>query len=103
MPDDNGYPTDEELHEIEHWPAEDFRGWFNIIKAAWWAPDWGWTETPWGDDVKFIDGDVRVHLSTGGWSGNESIISAMRKNQVCWSMTWESTRRGGHYTFECPK
>ena len=39
-------------------------------------------------------------ISTGGWSGNEDIIANMQENIVWWMMHWQSSRRGGHYTFE---
>lgn len=38
--------------------------------------------------------------STGGWSGNESIIGAMQKNRMVWNFLWEQSRRGGHYVFD---
>jgi len=38
-------------------------------------------------------------VSTGGWSGNEELIGAMRMNFILWSQWWWSSRRGGHYVF----
>ena len=38
-------------------------------------------------------------ISTGGWSGNEEILGAMRRNILLWRLTWEMARRGGHYRF----
>ena len=68
--------------------ADDAPGWFAFIKSRWWAADWGWTE----------EAGV-YHISTGGWSGNEALIAAMRDNVPLWWATWESARRGGHYEF----
>lgn len=93
MPVDN-YPTDDELQRIREWDALDPRGWFDFIQSVgnYWPEDWYWDETT-------DTGATVYHVSTGGWSGNEDIIRAMKENFVLWSMNWESHRRGGHYTF----
>jgi hypothetical protein len=43
----------------------------------------------------------RIHFSTGGWSGAESIIALInrRVDLERLMLTW---RRGGHYVFEVP-
>lgn len=92
MPDEDGYPTDEELERVRTWDVQDPAGCFDFIKSLWWAPDWGWQE-------ESESGRRRYHLSTGGWSGNESLIDAMQGNFL-WTLTWQSSRRGGHYVFE---
>lgn len=86
------YPTDEELRAISEWPSTNARGWFDYIKSIWWNAEWGWSEN--GKELR---------VSTGGWSGNEDIISAMGDNFILWTMTWKSSRRGGHYEFSLPK
>ena len=100
MPDPNEYPTDEELKRITAWPLDPL-GWFAFIKLCWWAADWGWIETK-----GFCDGGTKITveylLSTGGWSGNESIIDAMQDNRALWLLTWYSSRRGGHFVFRVP-
>lgn len=100
MPDED-YPTDEDLEQIRTWPFGDAAGWFAFVKAHWWMPDWGWREADGtGDSVGCLDKPARrYHISTGGWSGNESLIEAMEKNVLLWSLTWEESRRGGHYKF----
>jgi hypothetical protein len=94
------YPTDEQIAHIKAWPYEDPTGWFAFIKTSghWWPTEaWGWDER---DDVDVIVKAVRVYeISTGGWSGNEELIAAMRDNDMLWSLTWYQSRRGGHYTF----
>jgi len=89
---DDMYPSDYELETITAWDYRDPVGWFAYIKSVgnYW-PD----EAFWWHQAE--DGTLRI--STGGWSGNESILDAMRQNQMLWSITWESTRRGGHYEF----
>jgi len=44
--------------------------------------------------------EFTLSLSTGGWSGNEDIIRALKKNFIFWSMYWQMNRRGGHYQFK---
>jgi hypothetical protein len=87
------YPTDKQLAEIEKFPSVDLdkarKAWLDHVVSLWWMPDWGVTWTRY-----------RLYISTGGWSGNESIISAMRNNWILWSQTWYSSRRGGHYIFQ---
>jgi len=94
------YPTDEELDTIIKWTFDkEWRLLMEYIHKLWWAADWGWREEDTEDD---IHGPVhRYDISTGGWSGNESLISAMRENpNLFWSMCWVQSRRGGHYIFE---
>lgn len=93
MPDADGYPTEEELVEIEKWPglnkASDYKGLMARVKELWHYPD------------RFVEKENDIYyLSTGGWSGNESIIHALRDNYLFWAMCWLSSRRGGHYEFE---
>lgn len=95
MPDAEGYPTDEEIASIKSWPYSDPLGWFAHIKSCWWATDWGWREQA-GKPGKE---QTILTVSTGGWSGNEEIITAMQENYILWGMTWQEARRGGHYKF----
>ncbi len=105
MPDNDGYPTEDELKRVKEWTVVDgkfdFAGWFAFVRSIWWAPDWGWHEYDGKDDF-----DRPTHfyrISTGGWSGNEDMIGAMQDNFVGWSMTWLDHRRGGHYRFGVTK
>lgn len=90
MPDEHGYPVEEELEKIRQWNTtkENWHDFMEYIKSVWWMPDWGWSR----------DGDI-YHISTGGWSGNEDIVAAMQENHMFWIMYWHSSRRGGHYVF----
>lgn len=96
MLDEDGYPTEEALQLIEKWSYEDAENWFKFIESIWWMRDWGWSESISPEDDKVLC----YNVSTGGWSGNESIIKAMQQNWILWSTTWVSSRRGGHYVFE---
>lgn len=98
--DEEGYPTLDALRLIENWHHEYAMTWFDFINSIWYASDWGWKY-----DVvphRFREGEsvLKFEISTAGWSGNESIIKAMQKNEMLWWMTHYQTTRGGHYVFE---
>lgn len=88
--DINGYPEERELKEIHEWPYKDFISLMEYVKERWRYTDDGFWR---------VEGN-EYHISTGGWSGNESIIGALKENLMFWSMCWMSSRRGGHYVFE---
>lgn len=92
------YPSEEDLQAIRDWESiADADGWFRFVRSIWWAPEWGWHEDSVTDD---LDRPVRRYsISTGGWSGNEDIIEAMGHNML-WHVTWQQSRRGGHYIFD---
>jgi len=95
--DEDGYPTDDELKTIRDWDfaknsVQDF---LDFIHSCWhWADGPGW----YGYDLtgKRI---LRLELHTGGWSGNEEVIVAMKNNGIFWLICWEKSVRGGHYYF----
>ena len=94
IPDKDSYPTGQQLHAIENWDileerAEDLLAY---IKALWWAPDWGWRKTK-----------RRLYLSTGGWSGNEALIRALKRTPLFWDLFWLRGRRGEHHVFKQPR
>lgn len=91
MPDDNGYPTQEELTKIATWPLQDIPGLMRYIGSLWFWPDY------WRVRGRF------VYAHTGGWSGNEDIVEAMMENVVFWGITWRLSLRGGHFKFEIPE
>ena len=98
--DEDGYPTDRALEVIEKWHWDDIPGWFKFIEGLWAYHDFGWNEK---DEPHDWDKDKIVHryyISTAGWSGNESIIRAMQRNEMMWHLNWVQSRRGGHYIFE---
>jgi len=97
--DDDGYPTEDALTIIEKWSWEDSTGWFEFIKSIWHLRSWGWSECEVIDEVTDKRGWC-YYISTAGWSGNESIIRSMEKNDMLWALTWVQSRRGGHYIFQ---
>jgi hypothetical protein len=60
-------------------------------------PYWQYSECGYWEEENGV-----YSLSTAGIGSNEQIIAAMQRNHILWAMFWESSRRGGHYTFETP-
>jgi len=103
--DKDGYPTQETLDAIEKWPIATFadvKELFVYIEKAWKYHDWGWHAAKRRTRESWKGAPLRrkLQISTGGWSGNEDLISALQRNFVAWNLSWMSTRRGGHYVFE---
>lgn len=90
----DSYPTKDELKQIKRWGYKDPKGLLEFIEDLWWQPDWGFKLT--GKRV------LKLELHTGGWSGNESIIRALRENMF-WMLYWQRSDRGGHYYFRITK
>jgi hypothetical protein len=82
------YPTDEDLARIREWPSTDLEGLLAFVRSLWWAADVLWKTE-----------GRKAFISTGGWSGTESLIGAMQENLVFWAMCWESGHKGGHFEF----
>lgn len=97
--DEDGYPTEWALKTISKWHWSDAKECFAFICDLWYHGDYGWKE---GESIDEITGKKGYcyYVSTCGWSGNESIIAAMKENQMLWTLTWVQSRRGGHYIFE---
>jgi hypothetical protein len=89
--DANLDPTDETLEAISTWRIGDADGWLNFIQAAW-NHHYG--------NVRTEDGTIR--FATGGWSANESVISAMKEHSSYWPIYWQSSHRGGLEILELP-
>ena len=89
MPDQEGYPTEEELRIVRDWPyTKGHLGLLEYVEGLWRSPEWGISKE--GSEWS---------MSTGGWSGNEEIIEALGENVMFWMMCWVQSRRGGHYVF----
>jgi hypothetical protein len=99
LQDEDGYPTEAALEIIKLWGYDDSKGLFEFIKSIWWMPSFGWHEKTvsheWKEDIKVY----QYHISTGGFSGNESLIRALQENWIMWTTSWVQSRRGGHYIF----
>lgn len=89
------YPDDEELDAIKAWPHSDPVGLMAEVRRLWHWPAYA-TEAQAGDNK------IRHEFRTGGWSGNEDLIGALRENRVFWSLHWLLSERGGRFVFETP-
>jgi hypothetical protein len=97
--DEDGYPSIHAHEIIQKWPLDNPFGWFTFINTVWWASGWGWSEEEVAHEYMENKRVKRYNISTGGWSGNESLIRTMQTN-IMWHTTWVQSRRGGHYIFE---
>lgn len=88
--DSDGYPTQEALVKIESWAFDDPWGLIKFMEAIWHFPEHG---------VRRRGNKVELH--TGGWSGNEELITSLTTTMF-WMMYWQCSRRGGYYYFELP-
>jgi hypothetical protein len=106
----DGYPTNTTLSKVKKWKIKDYKdllAMFEYIRENWWAADWGFSQESIDVDLEYGANESKAickrqhtfRLSTGGWSGNEDMIRAMRENFLFWHMTWQVHRAGGHYEF----
>ena len=101
-----GYPTKECIKEIRKWrigkspelTIQNIEKLLDVIEDNCRWPDFCFHYELAVDslDRGFV---VKLHYSTGGWSGHEEIISELEKT-FFWMFCWEQSRRGGHYIFE---
>lgn len=101
------YPTEEALKTIREWDSSDPRGLLDYIGPYWENHAWPIKQYKFG--VQWM-----VQMSTGGWSGNESIIGELdsfireaiagskERNNMFFTKYWYRTERGGHYWFLIP-
>lgn len=88
--DEHGYPDEAELTRIAEWPLDDCIGLVVYVRSLWRYADSGF----W-----YYDSDGYLNMATAGWSGNEELIGALKKNHVFWGLCWESSHRGGRHVF----
>lgn len=101
--DDDGYPTEAILATVRGWhgAALDLLA---LVRKIWQYADAGYwhQETVEDEDSLHLRPVHRFHLHTGGWSGNEDLIGALKANHVFWVLHWVRSERGGHYVFTVP-
>jgi hypothetical protein len=103
--DAEGYPTEATLAAIETWSVRDVAGCLDYARAAWHWPDFA-HEVLTAHEAGVLraePGERYVRFATGGWSGNEEIITALRTNGLVWALTWRLSTCGGLHIFEYPE
>jgi len=76
MLDEYNYPDEKSLKEIKEWDVlkQGIQGLLDLVKE----------NTNWSDRQICVSGKkvIRFEYHTGGWSGNEDVISALRQNSL---------------------
>lgn len=97
--DAHGYPTVETLEAIKKWDIVNGDPYelVEFVHKAWHWQDWGWSmkRIRSGEDK----GKHKLYISTGGWSGNELLLSALEDTPLFMALFWVSSHRGGHHEF----
>lgn len=92
--DSDNYPTEDILEQIRQW-----KGTANALLDAvidiW--PHYGTTT----DSTVRGGSTRRVVLVTGGWSGCEDLVDALRTTLV-WTLAWSESSSGGRHVLELP-
>lgn len=95
----NRYPTDNELEYIQKFEVIGPERQMELFKYIYNIWEYGNISISPQKIKDRGDGTVWYTLITGGWSGNEEIIDAMKANLVFWARTWESSDRSGKHVF----
>lgn len=93
MPD--GYPTEDFLSWIRAYDVLKLGPWGLIrsLQAEWKYPEY----------IRWHPKTRTLKISTGGWSGHESIMQALCENAMFFPIYWRATVSGGHHTFRIRK
>ena len=78
------YPTDEQLDRIKNWDFNDVEGCLRYIKDLW--------NIHYG---RCGEGNGFFVFTTGGWSGNEALLSALEESLVWSVIHWDSLYLSG--------
>ena len=107
--DEDGYPSEETCEQIGNYPIKGYQDCLNLLRQVkkLWKYDSFQESEEVPDDISrpsiFDDEKIWFRLATVGWSGNESIISALEQNRMFWALSWCMSQRGGLYVFCFPE
>lgn len=96
--DSEGYPTQDELELIKKWDVKDFPALLDFIEDLHVYKDYVKREVirEWYRKENPI---LQWTFCTGGWSGNESLVDSLLKNEIFKLMWYYSWQRGGRFVF----
>jgi len=85
------------LDRIRSWPDDDHVGLMEYVEPLWRSGEWGWKlqRNPFTGRVV----SRTYQISTGGFPGNEAIVSALEANRSFWEQCMASYHHGGLYEF----
>lgn len=101
MFDADGYPTEETLEAIRSAAGPNEA--LDLARAAWHWPKMVSEELSAAElelvSPSYSPGGRYVRFATGGWSGNESVISALKTN-IMGAFSWRLSASGGLHIFK---
>lgn len=103
--DNDGYPTELTLSIIEDWKIEsqeDLTKLFDYAKEAYHSLYGNWYVIDDYDKLShwYFEPFDALIVTTGGWSGNESVIRALMENPIIRMRCLIATFAGGMYIFD---
>lgn len=101
--DKDGYVTEAVLTSIGGFKGKPI-AWLDLCASVWDETHGGTVSevlTPEERTVIHADPTKEyLRFATGGWSGNEDVITLMRHNSPYWNLTWRLSVAGGLFIFQ---
>jgi hypothetical protein len=100
---EDGYPTEAGIKKLLSFKGTP-RQMIEFISSMWWpqAESTATFDAVEEDEFGQPKELYKWRIATGGWSGNEDIISNLAET-FFWMRFWQSTHRGGGYIFYIPR
>lgn len=95
--DEHGYPTEWGIAQLRGFTGSP-AGFVDMIRRLWWTPSLIDVAEAVNEDGHPV---MRVRLATGGWSGNEEVVSEI--DMTFFSVWyWQSSHRGALHIYDVP-
>ena len=100
-------PTFDPLTRIEQWPVQglaidSLRSCLDFVIDSWDNHYGSVSRTLSSTELSMVHaqkGEKFIRFATGGWSGNEALINALRLNWMAHGLAWVATVRGGLHIY----